>query len=101
MLTLRDHRSRDLFDPWEYLGPQRRRLLKRSWAGVFRDFLLERLPVNELIPHFRKLVDPSGKIRPSILPPLASCNNPEEDSTVLAGFKAPIPWPVLKVLPHS
>ena len=53
MLTLRDHQSRDLFDPWEYLGPQRRRLLERSWAGVFREFLLERLPVNELIPHFR------------------------------------------------
>ena len=53
MLTLRDHRSGDLFDPWEYLGPQRRRLLELSWAGVFRDFLLEHLPVSELIPHFR------------------------------------------------
>ena len=53
MLTLRDHQSGDLFDPWEYLGPQRRRLLERSWAGVFRDFLLQNLPVNELIPLFR------------------------------------------------
>ncbi len=48
MLALRDHRSGDLFDPWEYLGPQRRRLLKRSWAGVFREHLLTHLPVGEL-----------------------------------------------------
>ena len=34
MLTLRDHRSRELFDPWEHLGVKRRRLLELSWAGV-------------------------------------------------------------------
>lgn len=53
MRTLRDHRSGDLFDPWEYLGPQRRKLLERSWAGVFRDYLLEYLPVKELAVGFR------------------------------------------------
>jgi len=53
MLTLRDHQSKDLFDPWEYLGPQRRKLLEQSWAGVFRDYLLQRLPVKELASQFR------------------------------------------------
>jgi len=53
MLTLRDHQSGDLFDPWEYLGPQRRKLLERSWAGVFRDYLLQHLPVKELSAGFR------------------------------------------------
>jgi hypothetical protein len=53
MLTLRDHQSGDLFDPWEYLGPKRRRLLDRSWAGVFRDYLLKQLPVRELAAGFR------------------------------------------------
>ena len=53
MLTIRDHSSGDLFDPWEFLGSQRRRLLDQSWAGVFRDHLLRHLPVRELIPHFR------------------------------------------------
>jgi hypothetical protein len=48
MLTLRDHQSGDLFDPWEYLGPQRRRLLQRGWAGVFREHLLGHLPVGQL-----------------------------------------------------
>ena len=53
MLTLRDHRSGGLFDPWEYLGPKRRRLLEQSWAGVFRDYLLNQLPVGELATEFR------------------------------------------------
>jgi hypothetical protein len=53
MLTLRDHQSGDLFDPWEYLGPQRRRLLEQGWAGVFRDYLLKHLPVKELAASFQ------------------------------------------------
>lgn len=53
MLTLRDHQSGDLFDPWEYLGPQRRRLLEQGWAGVFRDYLLKHLPVKELAVSFQ------------------------------------------------
>jgi len=50
MITLRDHRSATLFDPWEYLGWRRRQLLERSWAGVFRKHLLAQLPVAELAP---------------------------------------------------
>ncbi|QDT32304.1 hypothetical protein [Thalassoglobus polymorphus] len=57
MFTLRDHHSGDhsgdLFDPWDYLGLKRRRLLDRSWAGVFRDYLLKQLPVRELATEFR------------------------------------------------
>ncbi len=53
MLTLRDHESGDLFDPWEYLGPQRRKLLEQGWMGVFRDYLLRHLPVKKLAAGFR------------------------------------------------
>ena len=53
MLTLRDHRSRELFDPWEHLGVKRRRLLELSWAGVFRKYLLACLPVQDLAAGFR------------------------------------------------
>lgn len=53
MLTRRDHRSGVLFDPWDYVGPQRRKLLERSWAGVFRDYLLKDLPINDLAAGFR------------------------------------------------
>lgn len=52
MITLRDRRTDDLFDRWSELGEKRRRLLDRSWAGVFRDHLLDDLPVDELLPHF-------------------------------------------------
>jgi hypothetical protein len=54
MLTIRDHQSGDLFDPWEHLGEKRRRLLDRSWAAVFRDHLLAHLPVAELAAHFSR-----------------------------------------------
>lgn len=61
MITLRDHHSRDLFDPWEYLGEKRRRLLDRSWAGVFRDHLLENLPVKDVARQFREEVGRPSK----------------------------------------
>lgn len=53
MLTRRNHRSGVLFDPWTYLDPQVRKLLERGWAGVFRDYLLRHLPVQELAAGFR------------------------------------------------
>ncbi len=52
MITLRDHQAGDLFDPWDHLGAKRRRLLERSWAGVFREHLLEHLPLGELFARF-------------------------------------------------
>jgi hypothetical protein len=54
MLTIRDHQTGDLFDPWEHLGAKRRRLLDRSWAGVFREHLLKHLPVGELADRFSR-----------------------------------------------
>lgn len=52
MKTVRDHRSGDLFDPWAHLGPQRRTLLDKSWAGLMRKECAGRLPVEELAPFF-------------------------------------------------
>lgn len=51
MYTLRDRRTGDLFDRWSDFGGKRRRLLERSWAGVFRDHLLDELPVDDLCRH--------------------------------------------------
>jgi hypothetical protein len=53
MLTLRDHHTLDLFDPWAFLGDKRRQLLESSWPGVFRAYLLQNLPVAQLAPSFR------------------------------------------------
>jgi hypothetical protein len=52
MITLRDRRTSDLFERWSEMGQKRRLLLDRSWAGVFRDHLLDDLPVDELVGHF-------------------------------------------------
>lgn len=64
MITLRDSRTGDLFDRWSELGEKRRRLLDRSWAGVFRKHLLDDLPIDELLPHFdERMGRPRGALQ--------------------------------------
>ena len=48
MIHTRDHQTPYLFDPWDYLGPKRKKLLSESWAGLFREHILGTLPVNKL-----------------------------------------------------
>jgi hypothetical protein len=52
MINIKDHKQKDLFDPWDFLGPKRRELLDQSWAGLFQKELLSELPVGKLIPFF-------------------------------------------------
>ena len=52
MIHIKDHKQKDLFDPWAFLGPKRRELLDQSWAGLFQKELLSELPVNEVAPFF-------------------------------------------------
>lgn len=52
MINVKDHHSGWLFDPWDQIGPKRRKLLENSWSGVFRIFLLEKLPVDRLAQRF-------------------------------------------------
>ena len=52
MITVNDHQTIRLFDPWEHLGPKRRKLLDKSWSGVFRKYLLEKLPIKKVAKHF-------------------------------------------------
>ena len=56
MITVNDHQTGRLFDPWEYLGPKRRKLLDSSWSGVFRKYLLEKLPVGKVGRHFNEVM---------------------------------------------
>ena len=58
MITLRDRKTSNLFDPWESLGAKRRKLLDRCWAGVFRRHLLVQLPAAKLAD---KLTDSFGR----------------------------------------
>ena len=48
MIHARDHKTPYLIDPWNYLGPKRRKLLDESWAGLFREHILSELPVHKI-----------------------------------------------------
>ncbi len=63
MFHVRDRQTGDLFDRWAHLGPKRRKLLDRSWAGLFRKEILPILPVEAIIPSFHaKTGRPSKEI---------------------------------------
>ncbi len=48
MIHARDHKTPYLFDPWNYLGSKRRKLLDESWTGLFREHILPNLPVHKI-----------------------------------------------------
>jgi hypothetical protein len=52
MFYTRDHKTPYMFDPFAYLGPKRRRMLKCSWAQLFREEILLELPVKLLEAHY-------------------------------------------------
>jgi hypothetical protein len=58
MIKMKDHSTGILFDMWSHIGPKRRKLLDRSWAGVFRKILLRDLPVERIA---RNLTAYSGR----------------------------------------
>jgi len=50
MVHVKDHKTRDMFNPFEHLGPKRLALLESSWAHLFREEILHRLPAEKLFP---------------------------------------------------
>ena len=54
MIRINDHKQQNLFDPWHFLSPKRRRMLDESWPGLFREHLLCELPVDQLRPFLRE-----------------------------------------------
>jgi hypothetical protein len=52
MIHTRDHKTAYMLDPWEYLGPKRRKLLDNSWASLFREHILSELPVSQLTSYY-------------------------------------------------
>jgi hypothetical protein len=53
MIYAKDHKTSMMFDPWWYLGPKRQKLLKESWPGLFREYILNELPVEKVAKQFR------------------------------------------------
>lgn len=52
MIRTKNHNQLTTFDPWDHLGPKRRKLLDESWAGVFQKEILPVLPVHEFSQSF-------------------------------------------------
>jgi len=52
MINIKDHKTRNIFDPLPYFGPKRRKLMESSWAKLFRDHVLPVLPVDQIFKHY-------------------------------------------------
>ncbi len=52
MFHVKNHKQLNIFDPWGYLGPKRRKEIDASWAGIFRHNILPGLPVESLQKHY-------------------------------------------------
>ncbi len=52
MFHVKNHKQLNIIDPWEHLGPKRRKTLEKSWAGLFRKKILPKLPVKSLRKHY-------------------------------------------------
>lgn len=54
MIRIKNHKQMDLFDPWGYLSPKRRKMLDESWSGLFKKHVLEALPIDKIASYFHK-----------------------------------------------
>jgi len=52
MIKVKSPKQRDIFDPWSFLTPKRRRMLDAGWPGLFREHILPSIPVAEVARHF-------------------------------------------------
>jgi hypothetical protein len=48
MIHVKDHKQRDMFNPFSHLGTKRLALLESSWAHLFREEILHNLPAEKL-----------------------------------------------------
>jgi len=52
MIKMKDPNQLDIFDPWAFLSPKRRRLLDSGWPGLFREHILPSIPVDKVSKFF-------------------------------------------------
>lgn len=48
MFYSKNHKQLNIIDPWGHLGPKRRKMMDKSWSGLFRREILSELPVDSL-----------------------------------------------------
>jgi hypothetical protein len=52
LISIKDHKQGYLLDPWDYVGPKRRRRMEESWAGFFQREILCKLPTDKFAKAF-------------------------------------------------
>ena len=52
MIYVKDHKQLDMFNPFDQLGLKRLARLESSWAHLFREEILHKLPVEKLFQHY-------------------------------------------------
>jgi hypothetical protein len=52
MLNIKSPNQLDIFDPWDFLTPKRRRMLDAGWPSLFREHILPTIPVNKVSRYF-------------------------------------------------
>lgn len=64
MIKINNSGERDIFDEWAFLGPKRKRIIKKSWAELFRVEALPKLPEYDVALLFS---DKTGRLQKSFL----------------------------------
>ena len=54
MIRIKNHKQLEIFDPWSFMSPIRRRILDQSWAGLFKEEILCELPVSKFKAFFNE-----------------------------------------------
>jgi hypothetical protein len=52
MIKVKNPNQGDIFDPWDFLAPKRRRMLDAGWPGLFREHILPSIPIHKISKYF-------------------------------------------------
>ena len=52
MINVKNPNQLNIFDPWDFLTPKRRRMLDLGWPGLFREHILPTIPVGKVSRYF-------------------------------------------------
>ncbi len=52
MIKVNNPNQLNIFDPWDFLTPKRRKMLDAGWPGLFREQILPSIPVDKVVKHF-------------------------------------------------
>ena len=93
MIHIKDHKQRDMFNPFAHLGTKRLALLESSWAHLFREEILHNLPAEKLFQFYdefkgRKTKELYAMLGLVIIQQMEDCT----DSDAIDNFALNLKW---------